>query len=389
MNDGFDLNIEAHTILRDALRARGEQRMNALMGETAQCLHTDRVRELAAMAAGVTVQEQQHVTGCVRCRSRVRAFQRAKLATPERLLEAALQQTRAASLSMVWSTFAESRAQELHEAFVRESAWRLTYAIGDTLRIARIEGASDSECAHVLATLLDAVAAVARDVLGLWSSDFDSAWPILELLRETSREAALAGDATREQFIASYARIAAVAPTYLKALLAERVDEIGERDLLERELALSHTAEETQALLEQMRAIRDEQVRGGVTALTAFASGERSSVYIAIEASRALSEDDGEHARILSRLLAGGRAELRHGVIVALRHTCDAVGIRAQYERRGEAWIFTASARHPLAGAAIEAARLAQQHPDLIESFQWFNHRFEPETKNEPIPHRR
>src|ERR1051325_2792820 len=96
MNDGFDLNIEAHTILRDALRARGEQRMNALMGETAQCLHTDRVRELAAMAAGVTVQEQQHVTGCVRCRSRVRAFQRAKLATPERLLEAALQQTRAA-----------------------------------------------------------------------------------------------------------------------------------------------------------------------------------------------------------------------------------------------------------------------------------------------------
>jgi len=267
-DDGLRLETEA--ILRGALRSLEMNRVKRLIGDTSNCLGTDSIRRLAAAAPSGTVHEQRHMLICVRCRARVIAFQRAKSTTPKQLCEAALQAARTAPVPLMWVMFAEQQSRQIFDLLMRgcdaaqlgSDSWLITSAVADELRNARSGGATDAISAHLMATLLISVAAASHDVLSPWSSDFDAAWPMFELLRETAKEAAHAGDATREQFVVGYAHIAAGAPTLLRAVLVDGIENLangnaaeGDEDLapaLRSEIDMADVSNETQALLGAM-----------------------------------------------------------------------------------------------------------------------------------------
>ena len=400
MNDD-GLGVEAQAILREALQALETERVQQLIGDTSHCLDTDRIRRMSAVAATATVHEQRHAIACDWCNSRVRAFQKAKETTPQQMCEKRVKDT---------------KARQLFDALRREPAWQVSDAVADELRNAHRRGASDSDTAHLVATLLDPVAAVSHDVLSRWSIDFDSAWPMFELLRETAKEAARAGSATRDQFVSSYARIATGAPTHLKAVLVDGIDHLADDDqlaaALSTEIEMADVSDETQAflasrhdraastatlhslfegllsaldnpfeVLSRLRTIR--HCLNGETAelLIAYVRDDRASVFLAMEASHALAGASLAYANVLSAMLATGRPELLHGVVVGLRKAFEGAAA-PRYERHGAVWHFAGPPSHPLHDIAAEVARLVEQHPELVDIIEWFNHRFEPTAQS-------
>lgn len=427
MNDDV-LGPEAQAILRKALQAHETERVQRLIGDTSHCLDTDRIRRMSAVAAAATVHEQRHVIACDWCNSRVRAFQKAKETTPQQMCEKRVK---------------DAKARQLFDALRREPAWQVSDAVADELRNAHRRGASDSDTAHLVATLLDPVAAVSHDVLSRWSIDFDSAWPMFELLRETAKEAARAGNATRDQFVSSYARIATGAPTHLKAVLVDGIDHLAGDDqlaaALSTEIEMVDVSDETQTflasrhmsaqfepdevadlvaatlyslfegllsvsddpfeLLSRLRTVRryladlvsitrelsiehrDSMLHAAAKPLLAYANDDRASVFVAMEASHALAGASLAYANVLSAMLATGRPELLHGVVVGLRKAFDGTAA-PHYERHGTVWHFAGPPSHPLHETAAEVARLVEQHPELVDAIEWFNHRFEPTAQS-------
>jgi hypothetical protein len=237
MNDyGPELGVEARRILREALQALEVHRASLLIGDPAYCLATDRVRRVASIPEAVTVHEQRHAFACARCGSRLRAFQGARMTTPERTLDGALQTARrsAGAIPQRWLAYADQHGRTLFDLFRRErefgdspaAVWFPTPAVTQEIEAARNDGASAEITAYLVRTALGAVAAVTHDVLSPWSRDFDRAWPMFELLREAAREVLNGGAPAKDAFVHAYVGIAVGAPTHLKAILIDGIDSI-------------------------------------------------------------------------------------------------------------------------------------------------------------------
>jgi hypothetical protein len=234
---GSELGVEARRILREALQALELHRANALIGDTTYCLPTDRVRRLASIAAAATVHEQRHALRCKRCHSRLRAFQGARIATPERALESALQTARsnATMIPFRWIAYGDQQGRALFDILRRErefgespaAIWFPTHVVAQEIEAARNDGASADVAAYLVGASLGTVAAVTSDILSPWSRDFDRAWPMFELLREIAREVPIAGAPARDAFVRGYVNLAVGAPTHLKAILIDGIDSLG------------------------------------------------------------------------------------------------------------------------------------------------------------------
>lgn len=125
-------------------------------------------------------------------------------------------------------------------------------------------------------------------------------------------------------------------------------------------------------------------------ALIAYAADPRSSVFLAMEACSAFAAEALSYARILMAMLTLERAELRHGIVVALRRAYEGQSgpggrLEARYIPQNSGWTFAGGVPQPLDEPARELAVLAARHPDLVESLAWFNQRSEPATDTERV----
>lgn len=227
------LSDEAKRVLGEALRAIEIYKADALIGDSSQCPTTDRIRTLAGKPTAIIIAEQQHVLACARCRARLRAFQSAMYLDSEYRRDAKLQQLRLESVvSRRWVSRADERArmlfERLHEARSGDVSyprlWLLTDLIAHDLRSAVLDGGGDAELEFILATSLAAVTAEVNDVLSLWGSSLDSAWPLVELLRRAAWEIPAGSVTIQDGFAHAYACMSRDASPPLKAMLVHAAD---------------------------------------------------------------------------------------------------------------------------------------------------------------------